>query len=94
LSDQQSIKVTYAGWILPGESDAMSWDNVVTYEYTDSMLTDVLTIKHPEKGTFGAKTTKVKLGGIKNQRDSFKATSEHYWRRHQIMRHHQAGAAS
>ncbi|MFZ6656587.1 M48 family metallopeptidase [Undibacterium sp. TJN19] len=91
LSEQQSIRVTYAGWILPGESGPMSWDNVATYEYTDSMLTDVLTIKHPEKGTFGAKTTKVKLGGIKKQRDAFKAASEHYWHRHQIMRHHQAG---
>ena len=90
LNDAKSIHITYAGWILPGEDEVLSWDRVNTYEYEDGMLSDTLTIKHPEKGMLGAKTTKVKLSGIKKVREEFKNVSGHYWHRHQVMRHQQA----
>lgn len=90
LKEGKAIQVTYAGWILPDESEPVPWDRVATYEYEDGMMSDVLTIKHPEKGMLGAKSTKVKLPGIKKVREEFKNVSGHYWHRHQVMRHQQA----
>ncbi|MBI3729450.1 MAG: M48 family metalloprotease [Burkholderiales bacterium] len=90
LSEGKAIQVTYAGWILPDETEPLAWDRVDTYAYEDGMLSDTLTIKHPEKGMLGAKSTKVKLAGIKKVREEFKNVSGHYWHRHQVMRHQQA----
>lgn len=90
LKEGKAIQVTYAGWILPDETEPVSWDRVATYEYEDGMMSDTLTIKHPEKGMLGAKSTKVKLPGIKKVREEFKNVSGHYWHRHQVMRHQQA----
>ncbi|MCH8622075.1 M48 family metallopeptidase [Undibacterium sp. TS12] len=87
LSEGKSIQVTYAGWLLPDEKEPLPWDRVSTYEYEDGMLADTLTIKHPEKGMLGPKSTKVKLSGIKKVREEFKNVSGHYWHRHQVMRH-------
>ena len=48
----------------------------------------MLQIVHPEKGSLGAKTTKVKLPGIKKKRERFKGVLGRYWQRHQVMRQH------
>lgn len=90
LKDGKSIHVTYAGWILPDESTVLPWDRVSTFEYEDGMVSDVLTIKHPEKGMLASKSTKVKLSGIKKVREEFKNVSGHYRHRHQVMRHFQS----
>ena len=57
-------------------------------EYNDQSLTaDKMTVKHPEKGMIGAKTTKVSIAyANKKDRDRFKQTLGHYWQRHQYMR--------
>lgn len=73
LKGDKRFEVTYAGPILPGESEAMPWDNVANLKYEDGFGGDVLEIVHPEKGWLGAKRTKVKLPGIKKERERFKA---------------------
>jgi hypothetical protein len=79
--------VTYAGMILPGQTEVMSWDSVTELKYEDASLSaDVLEITHPEKKWIGNKTTKVKLPAIKKQKETFKAILGHYLQRHRIMR--------
>ena len=41
-----AIVVTYAGWILPGTTEAISWDVIEKYELAEGMFADVLKIKH------------------------------------------------
>ena len=57
-----------------------------TSYYNDSSFGDSLTVTLAEKGLMGAKTTKVKLGGLGKQKDDFNATVGRYWHRHQVMR--------
>jgi Zn-dependent protease with chaperone function len=86
LKGDKAIEITYQGIICPGEAAVLSWDNVTNFSYEDGYGGDVLKIEHPEKSWLGAKTTKVKLPGIRKQREQFKAVLGHYWQRHQIMR--------
>jgi Zn-dependent protease with chaperone function len=92
LKADERIEIHYAGLRLPGQADTLPWDKVANLKYEDGMGADVLTIVHPEKGWLGAKTTKVKLPGIKKEREQFKGVLGHYWQRHQVMRSYQAGA--
>uniref|UniRef100_UPI00374D40D5 M48 family metallopeptidase n=1 Tax=Undibacterium sp. TaxID=1914977 RepID=UPI00374D40D5 len=85
LKNEQQIIISYAGITAPGQ-DEIPWDAVHKTKYEDGMGGDVLTISHPEKGFFGAKTTKIKLPGLGKQKDNFKAAFGHYWQRHQVMR--------
>lgn len=89
LKGGKSIQVTYAGPVLPNQSTVLSWDSVSDLKYDNGIGGDVLEISHPEKGWLGAKTTKVKLPGIKNQREQLKSVLGQYWQRHQIMRREQ-----
>lgn len=91
LRNGYAIVVTYAGWILPGTTEAISWDDIDKYELAEGMFADVLKIKHT-KG-HDPKSQKVKLPGLKKVRDEFIQVSNHYWQRHQIMRHQQRAAA-
>jgi Zn-dependent protease with chaperone function len=86
LRGDKRIVVSYEGLILPRETNILSWDNVTNMKYEDAFGSDILRISHPKKGRFGAKTTKVKLPGIKKQRSQLKGALGHYWQRHQIMR--------
>lgn len=86
LRGGKHIVVSYEGLILPGETNILLWDNVINMKYEDAYVSDILRIFHPQKGWLGAKTTKVKLPGIKKQRPQFKDALGHYWQRHQIMR--------
>lgn len=67
---------------------------VTILKYEDGFGGDVLTLVHPEKNWLGAKTTKVKLPGIRKERERFKALLGQYWQRHQIMRREKAAMAS
>jgi hypothetical protein len=88
LKGGKSLHVGYAGMSLPEQAEPMPWDNVADMKYVDGSFgtSDVLQIEHPEKGWLGAKTTKVKLPGIKNEKERLKAVLGHYWQRHQISR--------
>ncbi|MES2072774.1 MAG: M48 family metallopeptidase [Pseudomonadota bacterium] len=85
LKKEQQIVISYAGVTPPGQ-DEIPWDSVHKTKYEDGLGGDVLTIEHPEKGFFGAKTTKIKLPGLGKQKEQFKAAFGHYWQRHQVMR--------
>ncbi|MEB3292915.1 MAG: M48 family metalloprotease [Synechococcales bacterium] len=86
LRDGNQIVISYDGLMLPREANILSWDKVADMKYEEGLMGDILSIIHPEKGWFGDKTTKVKLPGIGKQRSQLKATLEHYWQRHWIMR--------
>jgi hypothetical protein len=65
----------------------MSWSNVKGMKYVDGSLgsSDALQIIHPQKGWLGAKTTKVKLPGLKKaEKARFKAVVGEYWHRHKV----------
>lgn len=86
LHGGKRIVINHAGLVLPGKEEVLSWDSVNNLKYEDGIGGDVLQIVHPEKGWLGAKTSKIKLPGIRKQRDGFKGAIGHYWQRHQIMR--------
>lgn len=86
LKGGKRIEIGYAGPILPDEVEALPWDRVAKFNYVDGFGGDVLQIQHPEKGLLGAKTTKVKLPGIKKERERFKQVLWHYWQRHLFMK--------
>ena len=79
------MEVTFEGIVPPGEA-LIQWDSVQGLQYNDSSFGDSLTVTLAEKGLMGAKTTKVKLGGLGKQKDDFNATVGRYWHRHQVMR--------
>lgn len=85
LRGGQRIIVSYEGLLLPKESHILPWDNISNMKYEDAFGSDILRITHPEKGRFGAKTSKVKLPGIRKQRTQLKSALGHYWQRHRIM---------
>jgi hypothetical protein len=86
LRGGKRIAISFKGLALPKEKEILSWDSVANMEYEDAYGSDILKITHPEKGWFGAKTSKIKLPGIRKQRPQLKEALGLYWQRHQIMR--------
>ena len=86
LKGGKRIEITYAGPILPEQTEALPWDRAAKFNHVDGFGGDVLRIEHPQKGWLGAKTTKVKLPGIKKERARFKQVLGHYWQRHLYMK--------
>ena len=87
LKGDQRIVVSYEGMMLPKENAIVSWDNVTDLKYNSADFgSDNFLITHPEKGRFGAKTTKVGLPGIGKQELQLRSVMGQYWQRHQIMR--------
>lgn len=89
LKGSDFVRITYSGLLGPGQAAELGWDEVknIAYENGSFGSGDTLTITHPEKTSLGlAKTTKIKLRGIKDQREKFQAVLGHYWKRHQVMR--------
>ncbi len=86
LNKDKQLTVTYEGLELPDEVTQLGWDDVQNMEYEDGYGGDVLKLTLTEKGVFGSKTTKVKLPGIKPQRDLLKAALGQYWHRHKVAR--------
>jgi Zn-dependent protease with chaperone function len=83
---RESLTVAYDGLLLPGEMKVLGWQDVSNIEYEDGYLGDVLKLTLTEKGTFGNKTNKVKLPGIKPQRDQLKSALGQYWHRNKVAR--------
>jgi Zn-dependent protease with chaperone function len=86
LRRNERIEISYEGLRVPGSDELLSWDDVTNLEYENGMGADVLKITLTEKGFLGAKSKKVKLRGIKKQRETFKETLGRYWHRHKTMR--------
>lgn len=93
LKGGREVRVAYTGLTPPAAAE-IAWDQVSDLRYEEGFLGDVLTITHPGKGWRGARTTKVKLPGLKDQRPRFSAVLEAYWQRHQIMRSYQSRTAA
>jgi Zn-dependent protease with chaperone function len=86
LDKDTTLTVAYDGMILPEDGNRLDWESISDIKYEDGFTGDVLTLTLTEKGTFGAKTSKVKLPGIKPQREDLKSALGLYWQRHKIAR--------
>lgn len=79
------VEVNFEG-ILPHDGALIHWEHIKGVQYHESSFGDSLTVTLDEKGVLGAKTVKVKLGGLGKQKDDFNAAVGRYWHRHQVMR--------
>ncbi|GKS83797.1 M48 family metallopeptidase [Acidovorax sp. SUPP1855] len=86
LKGGHTVQVSHEGITTSADGTTVPWDAVKAMAFKDSILGDSLTITHPEKSLLRAKSTKLKLPGLKKDKQRFKATLEHYWERHQVMR--------
>jgi Zn-dependent protease with chaperone function len=87
LKNGESIEVSHAGLRQSVDGGStIGWDEVKDLTYQDNTFGDVLVVTHHDKGVLGARTTKVKVGGLGKQKEDFKGTVGRYWQRHQIMR--------
>ena len=87
-----TVEVSIDGIKTSADDTTVFWDAVKALEFKESSFGNALVVTHPEKGMIGAKTTKIKLPGLKKDKDAFNATVGSYWHRHQIMRAHQLEA--
>ena len=84
LKDNEQFVVAFDGLGLKDEKLYFAWDEVANLKYDDAYLADILKVTTTSASTFGNKTHKVKLPGIKEQRDEFKAALGQYWHRHKV----------
>jgi len=92
LKGADTVEVSIDGIKTSADETTVFWDAVKALEFKESSFGNALVVTHPEKGMIGAKTTKIKLPGLKKDKDVFNATVGIYWHRHQIMRAHQLEA--
>ncbi|PJI98626.1 Zn-dependent protease with chaperone function [Acidovorax sp. 69] len=89
LKGADTVEVSIEGIRTSADETTVFWDAVKSLEFKESSFGNALIVTHPEKGMLGAKTTKIKLSGLKKEKDPFNAVVGHYWQRHQMMRAHQ-----
>jgi len=95
LKNGESVEVSYMGLHQSVDGGStIGWDEAKDLTYQDNTFGDILVVTHHDKGMLGARTTKVKVGGIGKQKEDFKAAVGRYWQRHQIMRAQQQEQAS
>lgn len=92
LKGADTVEVSIDGIKTSADDTTVFWDAVKALEFKESSFGNALVVTHPEKGMMGAKTTKIKLPGLKKDKDAFNAAVGIYWHRHQIMRAHQLEA--
>ncbi len=91
LKKNKCIKITYEGIIAPDTTEVIGWDDLKQWQYLDgSFGSDTLVLTHPETRAMGLgnKLTKIKLAGIKPQRESLQSTIQMYWGRHEAAKQH------
>ncbi|RFP10127.1 MULTISPECIES: M48 family metallopeptidase [unclassified Duganella] len=81
LNGGQRFQIGYDGLTLPQDGQFIAWDAIGDLRYKDGIGGDVLTIKR----NFGS-DDKVKLKGIRGERERVKAVLGHYWHRHKVSR--------
>lgn len=86
LKKDQRLMVAFDCLTLPGDHGAYAWDDLSNIQYEEGYGGDVLKLTTTQKGVFGNKTVKVKLAGIKAQRQQLKAALGSYWHRHKYAR--------
>ena len=92
LKGSDTVTVSIEGIATSADGVTVAWDAIKALEFKESTWGNALIVTHPEKAMIGAKTSKIKLGGLKKEKDDFNATVGHYWQRHQIMRAQQQEA--
>ncbi|WP_260590459.1 hypothetical protein [Variovorax sp. DXTD-1] len=88
----QAIEARIAADTRLDGGSTIGWDEVKNLTFQDNAFADMLIVTHHDKGMLGARTTKVKVGGLGKQKDNFKGAVGRYWQRHQIMRAEQAAS--
>lgn len=95
LKNGESIEVSHAGLRQSVDGGStVGWDEVKDLTFQDNTFGDLLVVTHHDKGMLGARTTKLKVGGLGKQKENFKGAVGRYWQRHQIMRAQQQQQAS
>lgn len=90
LKNGTDIDITHEGMHTSADGGTtLPWDEVKALTYKDGTFA-ALVVTHHDKKLLGARTTKIKLGGIGKQKDAFKGAVGHYWQRHQVMRAQQS----
>lgn len=83
LGQDKRLVIDYEGLDLP-DGARLKWREVSNIKYEDGIGGDVLTLTLFEKGVIGNKSTKVKLPGVKPQRELLKQVLGMYWHRHKV----------
>jgi Zn-dependent protease with chaperone function len=89
LKGADTVEISIDGIRTSADETTVFWDAIKSLQFKESSFGNALVVVHPEKGMLGAKTSKIKLSGLKKEKDAFNAAVAHYWQRHQIMRAHQ-----
>ena len=90
LKGAHTVEISIEGIRTSADETTVFWDAVKSLEFKENFGT-ALIVTHPEKGMLGAKTSKIALPGLGQQKDQFNAVVGRYWQRHQIMRAQQQG---
>ena len=94
LKGDDTVEVSIDGIRTSADETTVFCDAVKAFEFKESSFGNALVVTNPEKNALGpgAKTTKIKLPGLKKDRDQFNAVEGAYWQRRQMMRAHQQEA--
>ena len=94
LKGDATVEVSIDGIRTSADETTVFWDAIKGLEFKESSFGNALIVTHPEKNALGlgAKTSKIKLPGLKKDKDQFNAVVSHYWQRHEIMRAQQQAA--
>lgn len=84
--DFGSITVAYDGITVHADQASFSWDQVRNMNYEDGFGGDVLTLTLADPDTGKTSSKKVKLPGVKPQRDELKQALGMYKQRHEVSR--------
>jgi Zn-dependent protease with chaperone function len=89
LKRNRTIEISHLGIKTSADQRLIDWDAVEAVTFQESWLGHSLVVTHPKKGRLLAKTSKIKLAGIKKQQNRLKEEINRYWQRHQFMRANQ-----
>jgi Zn-dependent protease with chaperone function len=92
LKGDRTIEVNYTGIQPPLGAAPIPWDAVKGLKFRSGNFGDALVVTLHEKGLIGAKTVKIKVGGLRKDKARFQKMLVHYWQRHQFMRAYQQRA--
>ncbi len=94
LKANATVEVNIDGIRTSADETTVFWDAIKALQFRESSFGNALIVTHPEKNALGlgAKTSKIKLPGLKKDKDQFNAVVSRYWQRHQIMRAQQQAA--
>jgi Zn-dependent protease with chaperone function len=89
------IEVNHAGIVHPQTGVLIGWERVAGLQFDEPVFrANRLTVKHPEKGMLGAKSTRISIAIARDERDRLGEALGRYWIRHQAARNHLAESPS